>query len=145
MPAPECWSLAIHLEEIWYVLIDLFENPIADADSESRELSPAVLGNSVLEFAKPIFYLADNPHLRDGDRSVPWSGQVYRPAYQLLHEKGSRFVLTIAPAATKGQEFLFDLLGNYTYNVYTQYVQRLAFLSLVYARYVIFMSYKLIS
>jgi hypothetical protein len=43
------------------------------------------------------------------------------------HEKGSRTVLTIAPAATKGQELLFDYLGNYSYNDYTQYVRTLRF------------------
>jgi hypothetical protein len=80
LPAPAGRSLAIHREEIRYVLIDLFENPIADADSESRELLSAVLVKPNLEFAKPILDLADNPHLYDGDRYVPWSGQVYRPA-----------------------------------------------------------------
>jgi hypothetical protein len=41
----------------------------------------------------------------------------------LLHDKGSRSVLTVTSAATQGQELLFDFLGIYTYKVHTLYVQ----------------------
>jgi hypothetical protein len=82
----------------------------------------AVLGKPDLGFAKPIFDLVDNPHLspliKAGVPPCVW-------ADKLLHDKGLRTVLTVMSAATEGQELLFDFLGTYTYNVYTQYVQRL--------------------
>ncbi len=116
---PVARSLAKHSEEIWDGLIDLFENPSADADCESRELLSAVLGKPDLQFAKPIFNLVYNPHLR------PLVLEGVLPCVcedKALHRKGLRSVLTIVPAATKGQELLFDFFGTYTYNVYTQYV-----------------------
>ncbi len=57
-------SLPEHREEIRNVLINLFEHPIADADTQSRELLTAVFGTPDLDFAKPIFDLSNNKHLR---------------------------------------------------------------------------------
>jgi hypothetical protein len=62
--------------------------------------------------------------------SVPWSRQVYRPACGRTRRRTKRaraLSWPYAPAATKGQEFLFDFLGNYSYNDYTQYVRTLRF------------------
>jgi hypothetical protein len=119
LPAPAARSLAKHSDEIWDGLVGLFENRLADADCESRELLSAVLGKPDLEFAKPIFDLVYNPHLR------PLVLQGVLPCVcedKALHKKSLRSVLTIVPATTKGQELLFDFLGTYTYNIYTQYV-----------------------
>ncbi len=98
--------------------------PYANADSQSRALLSAVLGRPDLDFAKPIFSLSNNMHLRPliqaGVPSCVWGDKE-------MHEKGSRSVLTIAPATTKGQELLFDFLGNFSYNVHTHYVRTLRF------------------
>ncbi len=77
LPAPADRSVAKHRDEIRDVLIQLFEHPIADTETNAREMLSAVLGKPDLGFAKPIFDLVDNPHLRF---SVPWFRQVYRPA-----------------------------------------------------------------
>jgi hypothetical protein len=101
-PAPAHRSLAKISEEILDDLIGLFENPIAAADSESKEL----LCKPDLEFAKPIFDLVDNPHLR------PLVQTGVSPCVRedkALHIKGSRSVLTIAPAVTQGQELPYVL------------------------------------
>ncbi len=122
LPAPADRTVAKHRDEIRNVLVHLFENPILDTEIHAREMLSSVLGNPDLGFAKPIFDLVDNPHLiplvQAGVSPCVWEDK-------LLHDKGSRSVPTVTSAATKGQELLFDFLGNYTYEVYTQYVQML--------------------
>ncbi len=119
LPAAADRQLAKHREEIREVLVDLFEKPIPDTEPNVRELLCSVLGSPDLGFAKPIFDLVDNPHLSSlvqaGVAPCVWEGK-------LLHDKGSRSVLTVSTAATEGQELLFDFLGIYTDKVHTLYV-----------------------
>ena len=116
MPAAADRQLAKHREELRDVLIDLFEKPIPSNEPNIRELLCSVLGRPDLGFAKPIFDLDDNPHLSSlvqaGVAPCVWEEK-------LLHDKGSRSVLTITTAATEGQELLFDFLGIYPYKVHT--------------------------
>ncbi len=133
LPGPADRTVAKHRDEIRNVLVHLFENPIPDTETHAGEMLSSVLGKPDLGFAKPIIDLVDNPQLsplvQAGVSPCVWEDK-------LLCDKGSRSVLTITSAATKGQELLFDFLGNYTYNVYTQYVQRILWLYFVHTLYV---------
>jgi hypothetical protein len=123
LPAAADQSVAKHRDEIREVLVDLFENPIPDTETHVRELLSSVLGKPDLGFAKPMFDLVENPHLSSlvqaGVSPCVWE-------VKLLHDKGSRSVLTVTKAATEGQELLFDFFRylhiQSTYFVCTMFV-----------------------
>jgi hypothetical protein len=131
LPATAERSLPKHRDEIRSVLINLFESPIADADSQSRELLSAVLGNPDFDFAKPI--LSNN----NCQQAPPSPGPGRFTALRVGGQGDARKGLALCPdhSASRDertgschfQELLFDFLGNYSYTVYIQYVRTLRF------------------
>ena len=106
-------ALAKHREKVRDVLVDLFEKPIPESESEavSREIASRVLGMSV-DFSKPILDIATNPHLQDLARpGVPplvWESKE--------RKKGTNARTVLDPIAVAGQEPLLDFLGESRYD-----------------------------
>ena len=106
-------ALAKHREKVRDVLVDMFEKPIPESESVSREISSRVLGMSV-DFSKPILDVASNPHLRDlvrpGVPPIVWESKERKKG------TNARSVLDPIMIAVAGQEPLLDFLGESSYD-----------------------------
>ena len=106
MPLSAERAMAKHRSDVWDVLITLFENPIPEADSVSREIVTRVLGKPV-DWSKPAIDFATNPYLKElvrpGVSAIVW---------ETKERKNSHARSVLDPIAFAGQERLLDFLGT---------------------------------
>jgi hypothetical protein len=88
----------------------MFEKPVPETDTVSREVLTRILGTKQIDWTTPILDIAANPHLsalaRPGVPPIVWETKERRSA-------NARTVLD--PIATAGQELLLHFLGNVVY------------------------------
>ena len=103
-------ALGKHRSDIRDVLIQMFERPVPESDTVSREVLSRVLGRGDLDWAKPLLEISTNRHLsalaRPGVPNIVWETKERKSA-------NARTVLD--PITTAGQEILLDFLGMYKY------------------------------
>ena len=110
MPGPAERALGKHRLDLREVLIAMFEKPVPETDTVSREVLTRILGTKQIDWTQPILDIAANPQLsalaRAGVPPIVWETKERRSA-------NARTVLE--PISTAGQEILLHFLGNIVY------------------------------
>ena len=108
MPCFTDKAVGKHRADIRDVLIQMFERPVPESDTVSREVLSRILGRGDLDWAKPLLEISTNRHLsalaRPGVPNIVWETKERKSA-------NARTVLD--PITTAGQEILLDFLGMY--------------------------------
>ena len=109
MPGPAERALGKHRLDLREVLIAMFEKPVPETDTVSREVLTRILGTKQIDWT-PILDIAVNPHLsalaRAGVPPIVW---------ETKERRSSNARTVLEPISTAGQEILLHFLGNIVY------------------------------